>query len=179
MTHRDRPQPVCGKIRPSSLGFKQTFLVRFKTLVLFRMTGQDQDPKAPAAPGETTRSKILTAAGEVFTEQGYFLQSRPIIERLNPDLKTGEPEVSEISKRIALQLWMACQHYRKCAATIPDDFNAGGRAANGYHHRGPEMGDVFGSGNLCFRATQQPLLADELTGFRPDYEDEYVENISG
>lgn len=31
----------------------------------------------------------------------YYLQSRPIIERLNPDFKTGKPEITEIAEHIS------------------------------------------------------------------------------
>jgi AcrR family transcriptional regulator len=50
--------------------------------------------------GRFNRRQLMYIASSVMGQCLYFLQSRPIIERLNPDFKIGKAEIMEIGEHI-------------------------------------------------------------------------------
>jgi hypothetical protein len=50
--------------------------------------------------GRFSRRQLIYIASSVMGQCLYFLQFRPIIERLNPDFKIGKSEITEIGEHI-------------------------------------------------------------------------------
>src|SRR5215471_17151541 len=50
--------------------------------------------------GRVSRRQLIYMGSSIMGQCVYFLQARPIIERLNPDFKIGESEIAEIGEHI-------------------------------------------------------------------------------
>jgi TetR/AcrR family transcriptional regulator, regulator of cefoperazone and chloramphenicol sensitivity len=85
-----------------------------------------REPKAPAAavPGETTRDKVLAAAGEVFAEQGFEGATiRAITERAGVNVAAVNyhfRDKAELYTRVVVDACSVRAAFREAAAEAPD-----------------------------------------------------------